>query len=174
MPLDYLNALDADAAVRELLRCCGSTRWADRMASSRPFADEAAMLDRADAIWWALDPQDWLEAFSAHPKIGALATTRWSAQEQSGMAGAAAAVSDRLARGNRDYEARFGYIFIICATGKPAGEMLEALEQRLGNTPDRELRIAAEEQRKITRLRVAKLIDGDRPQAATDGRTDRP
>jgi 2-oxo-4-hydroxy-4-carboxy-5-ureidoimidazoline decarboxylase len=174
MQLDQLNALDADAAVGELLRCCGSTRWADRMAAARPFADEAAALDRADAIWWSLDPQDWLEAFSAHPKIGGPATTRWSAQEKSGMAGAAAAIRDQLASGNRDYEARFGYIFIICATGKSAAEMLEALERRLGNAPDRELRIAAEEQRKITRLRVAKLIDGDRPEAATDGRTDRP
>ena len=174
MGLNELNALDDAAAVRELLRCCGSTQWAYRMAAARPFADEAAMLDRADAIWWSLDPRDWLEAFSAHPKIGGPATTRWSAQEQSGMASAAAAVSDRLASGNRDYEARFGYIFIICATGKSAGEMVEALEQRLGNAPDRELRIAAEEQRKITRLRVAKLIDRDRAQAATDGRTDRP
>jgi 2-oxo-4-hydroxy-4-carboxy-5-ureidoimidazoline decarboxylase len=174
MEMHYLNALDHAAAVRELLRCCGSTRWADRMAAARPFADEAAMLDRADAIWWSLDPPDWLEAFRAHPTIGGPATTRWSAQEQSGMVSAAAAVTDRLASGNRDYEARFGYIFIICATGKSAGEMLEALEQRLGNAPGDELRIAAEEQRKITRLRVAKLIDGDRLQAAIDGRTDRP
>jgi len=144
------------------------------MAAARPFADDAAMFDRADAIWWSLEPQDWLEAFSAHPTIGGPATTRWSAQEQSGMAGAAASISDRLASGNRDYEARFGYIFIICATGKSAAEMLEALARRLGNAPDRELRIAAEEQRKITRLRVAKLIDGDSRQAAADGRIDRP
>jgi len=129
------------------------------MAAARPFVDHAAMIDRADAIWWSLDPQDWLEAFSAHPKIGGAATTRWSAQEQSGMAGAAAATSDRLASANRAYEARFGYIFIICATGKSAEEMLGALEERLGNAPDRELGVAAEEQRKITRLRVAKLVD---------------
>ena len=174
MQLDDLNRLDADDAVRELRRCCGSTRWAQLMAAARPFANEAAMIDCADVIWWSLDAPDWLEAFSAHPRIGGPATTRWSAQEQSGMAGAAAAVSDRLASGNRDYEARFGYIFIICATGKSAAEMLEALEQRLGNAPDRELRVIAEEQRKITRLRVAKLIDGDRSQAAADGRTDRP
>lgn len=90
------------------------------------------------------------------------------------MESAAAAVSDRLANGNRDYQARFGYIFIICATGKSAREMLEALEQRLGNAPDCELRIAAEEQRKITRLRVAKLVDGDRQQAASNGRSHRP
>ena len=159
MDLDDLNALDDAAAARELLRCCGSTRWADRMAAARPFADEAAMINRADTIWSSLDPQDWLEAFAAHPKIGGAATTRWSAQEQSGMASAAAAVSDRLASGNREYEARFGYIFILCATGKSAAEMLEALERRLGNAPDRELRIAAEEQRAITRLRLARLIE---------------
>ena len=129
------------------------------MAAARPFPDHAAMIDRADAIWWSLDPQDWLEAFSAHPKIGGAATTRWSAQEQSGMTGAAEAIRDRLASANRDYEARFGYIFIICAAGKSAEDMLEALEERLGNAPDRELAVAAEEQRKITRLRVAKLID---------------
>ena len=149
MELDDLNALDDAAAVRELLRCCGSTRWADRMAAARPFADEAAMIECADTIWSSLDPHDWLEACAAHPKIGGAAPTRWSAP----------AVSDRLASGNREYEARFGYIFIICATGRSAAEMLEALERRLGNAPDRELRIAAEEQRAITRLRLARLIE---------------
>jgi len=159
MRLDELNALDDAAAVRELRRCCGSTRWAQLMAAARPFANEAAMLDCADVIWWSLDAQDWLEAFSAHPKIGGPTTTRWSAQEQSGMDSAEAAISHRLESGNREYEARFGYIFIICATGKSAAEMLEALERRLGNAPDREIGIAAGEQRAITRLRLDRLIE---------------
>ena len=159
MRLDELNALDDAAAVRELRRCCGSTRWAQQMAAARPFADEAAMIGCADAIWWSLDAQDWLEAFSAHPKIGGPTTTGWSAQEQSGMDHAAAAISDRLESGNREYEARFGYIFIICAAGKSAAEMLAALERRLGNAPDREMGIAAAEQHAITRLRLDRLIE---------------
>ena len=158
MRLAELNALDDATAARELRRCCGSTRWVQQMTAARPFATEAALIDRADGIWWSLDAQDWREAFSAHPKIGGPTTTRWSAQEQSGMDGAAAAISDRLERGNREYEARFGYIFIICATGKSAAEMLEALERRLGNAPDRELGIAAAEQCAITRLRLARLM----------------
>ena len=164
MRLDELNALDDDAATRELLRCCGSTQWAARMAAARPFADAAALMDRADAIWWSLQPDDWLEAFGAHPRIGGTGgartgeTREWSAQEQSGVAGAARAVAERLAIANRDYEARFGYIFIICATGRSAAEMLDALERRLANPPDRELRVAAEEQRTITRLRLEKLL----------------
>ena len=159
MRLGELNALDDAAAVRELRRCCGSTRWAQQMAAARPFANEAALIDCADVIWWSLDAQDWLEAFAAHPKIGGPTTTRWSAEEQSGMDSAAAAISDRLERGNREYEARFGYIFIICATGRSAAEMLEALERRLGNAPDREIGIAAAEQRAITRLRLDRLIE---------------
>src|SRR3954464_5176578 len=202
MQLDYLNALDADAAARELLRCCGSRKWARQMTAARPFPTVAAINEAADRIWWSLEEADWREAFAAHPKIGAgtaggggraeaaqthagagageagraeaADTSAWSAAEQSAVASAAVDVTARLAEANREYEARFGYIFIICATGRSAVEMLDGLERRLGNAPDRELRIAAEEQRKITRLRVAKLIDGDRAQAARDGRTDRP
>jgi 2-oxo-4-hydroxy-4-carboxy-5-ureidoimidazoline decarboxylase len=185
MQLDYLNALDADAAARELLRCCGSTKWARQMTAERPFPTVAAINEAADRIWWSLEEADWREAFAAHPKIGAgtageaggaeaADTSAWSAAEQSAVASAAAGVTARLAEANREYEARFGYIFIICASGRSAVEMLDGLERRLGNAPDRELRIAAEEHRKITRLRVAKLIDGDRAQAARDGQTDRP
>ena len=181
MRLDELNALDDAAAARELLRCCGSTKWAGRMAAARPFATVAAIEEAADRIWWGLDEIDWREAFAAHPKIGArtaagakpAGSEGWSTEEQAGAAGAAAGVTARLAAANREYEARFGYIFIICATGKSAAEMLDALERRLANPPDRELRIAAGEQSRITRLRLAKLIDGVRAQPATHGRTDR-
>ena len=167
MTLAQLNALDATSATREFLRCCGSTRWADKMTAARPYAIPDAMFVTADVIWAALDRQDWLEAFAAHPRIGAGKAGgaggageagRWSAQEQSGVAAAAQAVIDRLATKNQDYESRFGYIFIVCATGRSADEMLDMLERRLANDPDRELHIAAEEQRKITRLRLEKLL----------------
>jgi len=164
MRLDELNALDRDAAERALLRCCGSTAWAARMADGRPFSNVDAMLDTADRVWNDCAAGDWLEAFAAHPKIGSSGSSGssgsgpWSAQEQSGTRDAPGEVRDRLARGNRDYEARFGYIFIICATGKSADEMLAALERRLRNPPDVELGIAAGEQRQITRLRLLKLL----------------
>jgi 2-oxo-4-hydroxy-4-carboxy-5-ureidoimidazoline decarboxylase len=165
MRLDELNALDDDAAARELLRCCGSPRWARQMAAARPFRDAEMAADRADAIWWSLEPADWQDAFAAHPKIGAGRAGRagradedWSAQEQSGVEGAAREATERLAVLNRDYETRFGYIFIVCATGRSAGEMIGALERRLGNAPDDELRVAAEEQRRITRLRLARVL----------------
>ena len=170
MRLEDLNALDADSAARELLRCCGSSRWTRLMAGARPFADAATMADVADGVWGSLGPADWLEAFAAHPTIGAGGpgeagredAARWSDEEQAGVAGAPEATRRRLAKANREYEARFGYIFIICATGLTAAEMLEALERRLGHPPDEELRAAAEEQRKITRLRLAKLLDVSR------------
>ena len=169
MHLDDLNTLPEDRAVAELLRCCGSTRWARRMAAARPFASFDATLQHADTIWWSLGPDDWLEAFRSHPRIGqrgacghatsrAASTEAWPEQEQAGVRSADAAVRDRLAEANRHYEARFGYIFIVCATGKSAAEMLATLDRRLVNDPDTELRTAAEEQRKITRLRIEKLL----------------
>jgi len=130
------------------------------MAAARPFASEKAMGTTADVIWSWLAPADWLEAFSAHPRIGAspAAGPSWSAQEQAGASAAPAPVKDRLAQLNREYEARFGYIFIVCATGRSADEMMTILERRLHNHPDDELRVAADEQRLITRLRLAKLL----------------
>ncbi len=120
------------------------------------------MSTAGDAIWRSLAPADWLEAFAAHPKIGERArSSSWSDREQSGMRSAAEDVRGRLASGNAEYESRFGYIFIVCATGKTAEEMVAALEARLANDPAAELGIAAEEQRKITGIRLAKLMDGD-------------
>jgi OHCU decarboxylase len=164
MRLADLNALDPEAAAAEFLRCCGSSRWARQMAAARPFAGIEAMETRADAIWWALEPDDWREAFAAHPKIGAAnpaATGQrdWAAQEQAAVAVAAHDTLRRLAAANRDYEARFGYIFIVCATGRTAAEMLALLEARLRHDAGEELRIAAEEQRRITRLRLGKLLE---------------
>jgi 2-oxo-4-hydroxy-4-carboxy-5-ureidoimidazoline decarboxylase len=164
--ISELNSLPAADARLELLRCCGSRHWADAMVARRPFADEAAILAAADELWSQATRDDCLEAFAAHPKIGGdLAelrrkfahTATWSSQEQGGLSSASEATIQRLAELNRVYDERFGHIFIVCATGKSAAEMLAILESRLGNRPDDELRIAAEEQRKIMHLRLEKL-----------------
>ena len=166
MQLADLNALDDGAAAAEFLRCCGSSRWAQRMAASRPFGDAEKMRAVADAIWSVLHREDWLEAFAAHPKIGDTGAgeaerageAAWAQAEQAGVAGAAEQTRRRLADANRAYEARFGYISIVCAAGKSAGEMLALLEGRLRHDAHEELPIAAEEQRKITQLRLTKLL----------------
>ena len=175
MDLLDLNALNAESAVAAFLRCCGSSRWARQMSAARPFADAASLAAAADRIDSTLEREDWLEAFAAHPKIGAggagagrageaggagdHGAAQWSAQEQASVALAADETLRRLADANRAYEARFGYIFIVCATGKTVGEMLTLLERRLRHDAGDELRIAADEQRKITRLRLAKLLE---------------
>jgi len=160
MRLDELNRLDDRAAARELLQCCGSTRWAARMGAARPFGNLAAMERAADREFEALERADWLEAFAAHPAIGGAGKAGgWSEHEQRLVAHATEATRERLADLNRAYEARFGYIFIVCATGKTAAEMLALLERRLGNDPHTELQIAANEQKKITHLRLHKLVD---------------
>jgi allantoicase len=185
----WLDALPAARAEAELLACCGSRAWAARVTAARPFGDAATLVVVADEVWARLGPDDWLEAFAAHPRIGAggpggssvaprregsLAaapaapsdpgaaapggTATWSAREQAGVAGADPAVLAELAEGNRVYEERFGHVFLICATGLSADAMLAALRERLGNDPATELRVAAEEQRKITHLRLEKLF----------------
>ena len=156
--LDALNALDGAAAVAEFLGCCGSTRWAHAMARARPFLNAGELGATADAFWWSLDRTDWLEAFAAHPRIGERSSSATSLEEQRGALSASGRTRARLAQYNRDYEAHFGYIFIVCARGKSAKEMLAILATRLTNAPEDELRIAAEEQRKITGLRLAKLL----------------
>jgi 2-oxo-4-hydroxy-4-carboxy-5-ureidoimidazoline decarboxylase len=135
------------------------------MARARPFESEAALLEAAEGIWWGLSKDDWLEAFGSHPRIGDVntlrarfaATAAWASREQAGVDGAAESVLNDLARGNRQYEERFGYIFIVCATGKTAEEMLEMLRQRLDNNPEAEIKLAAGEQMKITRIRLEKI-----------------
>jgi OHCU decarboxylase len=167
MTLGELNQLKHTDAAAELLKCCGSTRWAGEMTGARPFASLEALCEKADAVCQSLNEEDWLEAFRAHPKIGErkAATDQpqqaqsWSAQEQSGVTNAARETVDELAQKNRDYEARFGFIFIICATGKSPEEMLTILQSRIGNDRHEELLTAAEEQSKITRLRLEKLLN---------------
>jgi len=141
----------------ELLACCGSHAWAERMARLQPFISAEQMLEAADRVWWELTPTDWLEAFSAHPRIGEKGDAVASA-EQSGVRDAAQDILTRIMGGNRVYEQRFGYIYIVCASGKSATEMIEILESRLRNDKETELRIAAEQQRQITRLRLEKWL----------------
>jgi OHCU decarboxylase len=165
--LTRINELSTDGALGEFLKCCGSRAWAEAMAQARPFETTQALCARADAIFDRLSDDDWLEAFRAHPKIGerkaagaqSETAQRWSAQEQSRTGEAPASVMDQLADANGEYAQRFGFIFIVCATGKTAEEMLMLLKSRIGNPPAAELRIAAKEQRKITQLRLAKLLE---------------
>ena len=142
-----------------LLACCGSHNWAAQMLAARPFPDVLNLETAATDIWWRLTPADWLEAFSKHPKIGEKGkVSEWSSQEQSGTNSAAMETAEKLATLNRIYFDQFGWIFIVCATGKSAEEMLSLLEARLANQPEDELRIAAAEQNKITLLRLRKLL----------------
>src|SRR6266540_2902081 len=162
----WLNALPAGQAEAELLACCGSREWARQVAAARPWPGWDDLAAVADRVWAGLGRDDWLQAFAAHPRIGertppAGAPDRgvgWSGGEQAGAAAADAAVLAGLAEGNRDYEDRFGHVFLVCASGRGAGELLGELRRRLGNDPATELRVAVEEQRKITRLRLDKLV----------------
>lgn len=164
--LKRLDALGPEQATAAFLRCCGSRRWAEAMERGRPYADEPALLAAAERAFALLTREDWLEAFSHHPRIGDRgslaarfpATAGWSASEQGGVRDAGEDVLDALLRGNREYETRFGHIFIVCASGLSSERMLALLRERLDNPPDRELRIAAAEQAKITRLRLQKLV----------------
>jgi 2-oxo-4-hydroxy-4-carboxy-5-ureidoimidazoline decarboxylase len=160
--LDRASARDAG----ELLRtCCGSTRWVERMLARRPFGSPEGLLAAARDEWFALAPADWREAFSQHPKIGdrqtlrrRFAATRHLAEkEQAGVNAASEETLAALADGNQAYEAKFGYIFIVCAAGRSADEMLAMLRARLANDPSAEIRIAAEEQARITELRLVRL-----------------
>ncbi len=165
--LHRLNALTDEEAEAELLKCCASRAWVTAMASARPFLNPAELFAAADRLWWSLDAEDWLEAFRGHPKIGgrkAAAETsaesaRWSEAEQSGTRAASSATLDALAEANLRYEEKFGFIYIVCATGRTAEEMLAGLRARMANDPETELRVAAEEQWRITALRLKKFLN---------------
>jgi len=164
--LEWLNSLTADEAAKELLQCCGSKRWAAEVANARPYPSLETLLTKARDTWCSLDRNDWLEAFRSHPKIGekkaadkvSAQSQHWSGQEQSGLTNASQDIVDSLAALNHDYEQKFGFIFIICATGKTSAEMLSALRERLQHDREAELPIAAAEQGKITELRLNKLL----------------
>ncbi|MCO4769902.1 MAG: allantoicase [Deltaproteobacteria bacterium] len=165
-PADLLNGLDEAAAHSALMLCCGSEEWATRMTAARPFADDVSLMLAADEVWWNLPESEWLAAFAHHPRIGEDperlrrrfgSTAEWAGGEQAGVAGAAEQTLSSLVQGNHDYEARYGHVFLICATGLSAHQMLSALQRRLPNDPARERLVAAGEQAKITRLRLHKL-----------------
>jgi allantoicase len=156
-PLDRLNAMSTEGAATALRACCGSRAWARTVAENRPFRSLDDLKEKSDRIWLGLGREDWLEAFAAHPRIGEKGS-RWSEAEQAGARGADAETLAALVEANRLYETRFDHIFIVCATGKNAAEMLALLRVRLDENPETELRVAAEEQRKITRLRLEKLL----------------
>lgn len=147
------GALDEARAL--LTTACGSHRWVDRMLMRRPFGSRDALLAVARDEWFSLDEHDWREAFAHHPKIGEKTADRLASQEQSGVSGAAADLLAALVEGNREYEKKFGYIFIVCATGKRADEMLALLRARLAHDAATEIQIAAEEQARITALRLS-------------------
>jgi 2-oxo-4-hydroxy-4-carboxy-5-ureidoimidazoline decarboxylase len=165
--LESLNSASPAAATAALFRCCGCAGWASAVAAARPFADATALLTACEREWARASREDILEAFTHHPRIGDRESLRarfpsthtWAADEQSTAAAAAESVLDELAEGNRAYEERFGHIFIVCASGKTAEEMLALLRARLGNDREAELRLAAAEQMEITRLRVERLLE---------------
>src|SRR5829696_5291413 len=167
MQLTELNQLSPSQLKAELTKCCGSSAWVEKMASLFPFTDKEELFQKAVEVWNGLDEEGWLEAFQHHPKIGDVkslqekfaSTAKWASGEQASVQQASLETIEQLAEANQQYKAKFGYIFIVCATGKSAEEMLEILQSRLPNTPQEEIKIAAAEQAKITQLRLRKLLD---------------
>ena len=162
-----LNAIPDEELRSELFRCCGSYAWVEGMVQARPYESQLHMRAAADRVWWSLPEAEWRFAFLSHPRIGdvnalkekfAKNANAWEGGEQSGANNAAEATILALKRGNDDYFAKFGHIFLICATGKSAEDMLSALQERLTNRPEAELLIATGEQAKISHLRLAKLL----------------
>jgi OHCU decarboxylase len=157
--LERLNGLPAVEAAVLLASCCGAAVWVERMLARRPFESEPAALEAADEVFASLSPEDWREAFRAHPRIGDRDARGEAAAEQAGTTTAPASILAGLLEANRAYEARFGHLFIVFASGRSAGEMLDLCRRRLHNEPEVELSVAAEEQRKITRLRLQRLLN---------------
>jgi OHCU decarboxylase len=160
------NELPQSEAEQEALSFCGSMEWAKRLCIRRPYSRTIDVLAEASEIWWSLDPSDWLDAFAHHPRIGEAVAAKanaqslaWSGGEQAGVSGAEATVLQSLAEGNRAYEAKFGRTYIVSASGKSAEELLHILERRLLNSPEQELREAAEQQAAIIVIRLKKWLD---------------
>lgn len=164
--LARFNVIPREEAISALMRCCGSRCWAEQVAAKRPFESIADLHREAESAWAAVRDEDRLEAYGHHPRIGATpddraraaGTAEWSAKEQSRMASASPAEREEFLRLNAEYERRFGFVFLICATGKKPPEMLAALRSRIQNSREEELRNAAQEQALITRLRIEKML----------------
>ena len=159
------NDADAKAALEAMLACCGARRWAEAMVAARPLQSVAVLSETADREWESMEEADWLEAFTCHPRIGERkavhaggTSAAWSRQEQASVASAQERILAELAEGNGEYERRFGFTYIVCATGKSAQEMLEILKKRLNRDRTTELREAAEQQRQILQIRLGKWL----------------
>ncbi len=167
MTLHELNTLPREQLVSELTKCCGSPAWVNKMLPFFPADDLVELLEDAEEQWFKCSEEDWKHAFAQHPKIGDIdslkkkfaSTAQLASAEQSAVNSASQNTIEALAEANKKYEDKFGYIFIVCATGRSAEEMLEILESRLSNNPKEEIEIAADEQNKITKLRLEKLLD---------------
>jgi 2-oxo-4-hydroxy-4-carboxy-5-ureidoimidazoline decarboxylase len=166
MTIAKLNSLKPQAAADELFKCCGSTNWAKKLSEQRPFKNFHDLVATSDEVWQKSSKADGLEAFTHHPKIGDIknlekkfaATKEWAGGEQAAVNVANQVVLQALEKGNEDYEKKFGFIFIVCASGKSAEEMLALLNERMGNDKDTEIKIAMAEQNKITKIRLKKLV----------------
>jgi 2-oxo-4-hydroxy-4-carboxy-5-ureidoimidazoline decarboxylase len=160
------HELPPEEAAAEVLSCCGSPVWASKLAAMRPFANERSLFAAADECWQRLPPADWLEAFRSHPRLGeqhaqnktTAKSAAWSKSEQSQMKDAGAAILMRMREGQREYEERFGRIFIVCASGEQPAELLRILEHRLNNDPAQELLESAAQQQQIMQLRLRKWL----------------
>jgi 2-oxo-4-hydroxy-4-carboxy-5-ureidoimidazoline decarboxylase len=165
--LHEFNILSKQQLIEELTKCCGSSTWVNNMLPFIPADDMVELLEDAEEQWYKCSETDWKEAFTHHPKIGDIesltkkfaSTAQWASGEQSGVNTASPEIIEALVEGNLLYDKKFGYTFIVCATGKKAEEMLAILQSRLLNAPEDELEIAAEEQNKITKLRIQKLLE---------------
>jgi|SRR5215510_3366346 len=158
--VDELNELTEDAVRRELDGCCSSSRWVEAMAGARPYADEAALLTASDGAVAAMTEADLRRALDGHPRLGdrRVEAGPLSSQEQAGVRGADHSVLQALDAGNAEYERRFGHIYLACATGHSASELLAFLHERLGNDPGTEWSVVASELAKINQIRLRKLI----------------
>jgi len=168
MILEELNKTDTVNAQATLKLCCGSSQWSKLLAEQRPFSSSRDLLAKAEIVWHELSKEDWLEAFSHHPKIGETKANLknfdapdWSQKEQAGVNNASELTQRKLEHLNDDYFKKFGHVFLICATGRSADQMLAALELRLANDSETEITIAVKEQSKITRIRLEKLLNDE-------------
>ncbi len=166
MTVESLNSLTKSEAFVQFEMCCGASNWVEKMSANRPFQKDEELFKKAESIWFSLSSEDWLEAFTHHPKIGNIDSLRKKFQntksisenEQSGVDNATESTLNNLAESNQLYEEQFGFIFIVCATGKSADEMLALIKIRLNNNAETEMINAAKEQNKITQLRLKKLL----------------
>ena len=166
MTIEALNTLTPSEANKQFELCCGASNWVEKMNQNRPFHDKNEVYQQAESIWFSLSSEDWLEAFTHHPKIGDIDSLRKkfhntksiSKNEQSGVNDAEKSTLNSLAKSNQLYEDKFGFIFIVCATGKSADEMLALIKMRLNKNAETEMQNAAKEQNKITQLRLEKLL----------------